>query len=180
MSYRNGQSAPAPHRWPVASDIAPRYYDRPQADILAAFLLLIAGICGSAQWFIAGYPVGQLQPVGGTISTGEQLLPYLDGSAEMSFIITRIAILTVTMGGGGLILLALATLLPINHRPLALASLLLAAGAAGAAIWMISKTSQVLGSSAQSLLSDGHFGWDLMVATAALGAIGSLKALVSG
>ncbi len=178
MVYRNGQGAP--HRWPVASDSGPRYIDQPRADIGAAFLLLIAGICGVAQWFVAGYPVGQLQPVGGTVSTGAQLLPYLDGSAEVSFTITRIAIVAVTMGGGGLILLALATLLPINHRPLALASLLLAAGAAGAAIWIISKTGQVLGSAAQSMLTEGYFGWYLMVATAVIGAIGALKALVTG
>lgn len=176
----NRNAPGAPHRWPVASDSGPRYIDHPRADIGAAFLLLVAGICGVAQWFVAGYPVGQLQPVGGTVSTGEQLLPYLDGSAETSFSITRIAILTVTMGGVGLILLAIATLLPINHRPLALASLLLAAGAAVAAIWIISKTSQVLGSAPQSLLSQGHFGWYLMVATAVIGAIGALKALVTG
>ncbi|AZI57688.1 hypothetical protein EH165_05500 [Nakamurella antarctica] len=164
--------------WPVASDSAPRVYDQPRPHGLAAVLLIIGGACGVTQWFIKGYPVGQLQPVGGSSYSGSALLANLqEYSGETAFAITRVALLIVTIGGGGIVILALAMLLPVNHRPLGVAGLVLAAGAAVSAVWTISKASEVLGSAASSLLSSSDPGWYLMVATAVFGGLGSVAAL---
>ncbi len=181
MSYPGGQSSsPAMNRWPVPSDQHPRSFDRLRADVFAFSLLLLSGACGLAQWFVAGWPVGKSQPVGGSVLTGKQLLNFLEvytRDATATANITRIAILVSTVGGGALILLAGLTLLPINHRPIGTAAMIVALAATAGAIWVLVQAQKVLGSPASSLLSGDNLGWYLMAATAVIGVFGSMKAL---
>jgi len=178
MTFAGGQAGPGTfNRWPVTSDQVPRRYDGPHADPVAFLLLLIAGTCGVAQYLISGFPVGQSQALGGTVVTGKQLLSDLSAHDTSTASVTRIAILVTTVGGGALLLLAITTLLPINHSPLGAVALVISLAVVAASIWFLAQAARVLGSPASALLSTDHLGWYLTAAAALVGVVGSLKSL---
>lgn len=181
MSFNSGSAGPDTYyRWPVQSDQAVRRYGQPRPNPVAFMLLLLAGGCGVAQYLVAGFPVGQAQPVGGSVLSGRQLLWFLNahtGDANAAASVTRIAIVVTSVGGAALLLLALATLLPINHRPLGAVALFLSFATVAAAIWTVTQANAVLGSPAAELFSAEHLGWYLMAGAAAIGVFGSVQAL---
>lgn len=159
--------------WPVTADRSVRRYG-PRADIAAAVLLLIAGTCGLLQFLAAGYPFIDLNSGAASTISGSDLLQGfapIDTSSELT--VTRIALVVATVSGGAMILLALGTLLPINHRPLGLVGLILALATAAAATWLVVQS----GSELPTLV--GSLGWLWMAATALIGIFGSIKALGS-
>jgi hypothetical protein len=182
MTYAGGQAGPGTYsRWPVPSDQVPRYAG-PRADPVGFVLLLIAGVFGLGQYLVAGYPVGQSQPVGGAVLSGKQLLESLsvytrDATATAN--VTRIAVVVTTVGGGALILLAIATLLPMTHRPLGAVALVVSLAGVASSVWLLAQAAKVLGSPAAALLSADHLGWYLTAAFALVGVFGSIKALGS-
>jgi hypothetical protein len=165
--------------WPVASDQQPRRPEGPRADPIAAVMLLLAGISGVAQYVVSGWPVGRSDPLGGSVVTGRQLLSELGPHINTTASITRIALLVITVGGGALILLGLASLLPMTHGPVGFAALLVALAVGGAAVWLVAQATRVLGSPPSALLTGGQVGWYLAVAAALVGLVGAFKALGS-
>lgn len=180
MSHAGGPAgAGAAPSWPVASDPQPRRPAGPRADPIAFLLLLVAGGCGLAQYLVVGWPVGRSDPLGGAVVSGRQLLTELGPHVNTTASITRIALLVITVGGGALILLGLASLLPMTHGPIGFAALLVALAVAGAAVWLVVQATRVLGSPASALFTGGELGWYLTVAAAVLGVFGAFKALGS-
>ncbi|WP_111765099.1 hypothetical protein [Nakamurella deserti] len=180
MSYAGGSvGAGAAPPWPVASDQQPRRPAGPRADPIAFLLLVLAGGCGVTQYLLTGWPVGRSDPLGGTVVSGRQLLTELGPHTNTTASVTRIALLVVTVGGAALILLGLASLLPMTHGPIGFAALLVALGVGGAAVWLVVQASRVLGSPASALFSGGELGWYLTVAAAVVGLFGAFKALGS-
>lgn len=178
MSYPAGPDTYG--SWPVAGDPLPRRLDGLRADPVAFVLLLFAGGCGVVQYVLAGYPVGQSDPAGGSVLSGRDLLAFLNGStgeAAAAADVTRIALLVAGVGGAALVLLGLATLMPLTHRPFAAVGLIVSLAAVASAVWMVAQSAVVLGSPADALFSAQHFGWYLMAATGVLGFFGSVKAL---
>lgn len=174
---RVGAGAPQP--WLVASDPQPRRPDGPRADPGAFLLLVLAGVCGIAQYLVAGYPVGRSDPIGGTVVTGRQLLSELGPHVNATASITRIALLVIVVGGGALVLLGLASLLPMTHGPIGMAALLVALAIGGSAVWLVMQAGRVLGSPASALFAGGQVGWYLTAAAALIGLVGAFKALGS-
>jgi len=178
MTYAGGPGGPGTHqRWPVAGGQQPLRHSGPRADPVAFLLLLIAGACGLAQYLVSGYPVGQSFAGAGTVVTGEELLPVLVTLGTPTANVTRIALLVTTVGGGALILLAISTLLPINHRPLGGVALMFALAGIATSAWLLAQAATVLGSPATDLLSGDQLGWYLTAAFSVIGIAGSFKAL---
>ncbi len=146
---------------------------------MAFVVLLLAGACGMAQYLVAGWPVGRSDALGGTVVTGRQLLSELGPHLNTTASITRIALLVISVGGAALVLLGLASLLPMTHGPIGFAALLVALAIGGATVWVVLQATRVLGSPPAALLSGGELGWYLTVAAALLGVLGAFKALGS-
>ena len=136
MSHAGGPVGAA-RPWPVASDQQPRRPEGPRADPMAFVVLLLAGSCGMAQYLVAGWPVGRSDALGGTVVTGRQLLSELGPHLNTTASITRIALLVITVGGAALVLLGLASLLPMTHGPIGFAALLVALAIGGATVWVV-------------------------------------------
>lgn len=180
MSDAGGRvGAGAPQPWLVASDPQPRRPEGPRADPAAFLMLVIAGACGVAQYLVAGYPIGRSDPVGGAVVTGRQLLADLGPHVNATTSVTRIALLVTVVGGGALILLGLASLLPMTHGPLGMVALLVALAIGGSAVWLVAQSNRVLGSPASALMTGGQIGWYLTAAAALIGIVGAFKALGS-
>lgn len=178
MTYSGGQAGPGTYQqWPVAGDQQPRRYGGARPDPIAFLLLLIGGACGLAQYLVAGYPVGQSFVAEGTVVTGKNLMSILATHGTPTDDVTRIGLIVTTVGGGALVLLALATLLPITHRPLGGAALVVSLGSGASAVWLLAQSSSVLGSPASALLDGSQLGWYLTAAAALIGLIGAFKAL---
>jgi len=178
MTYGGGPGASTQHR--AATRGTPR--SGPRADPVAAVLLLIAGFFGLIQYAVSGFPIGQSQPVGGSVLSGKQLLATLsvytrDATAAAS--VTRIAILVAAVGGAALVALGLCCLLPVNHRPFGTVALIISLAAVAATVWMLAQAEQVLGSPMSALLSLDNPGWYLMAATSVVGLFGAIRALGS-
>jgi len=164
------------NRWPVASDQGPRHLG-PRPDPVAFLLLVIAGACGLATYLVSGFPVGQSFVAEGTVVTGQDLMAILVTHGTPTDTVTRIGLLVTTVGGGALVLLAIATLLPITHKPLGGVALMIGLGGVASAVWLLAQASAVLGSPASALLSGNRLGWYLMAASALIGLVGAFKAL---
>jgi len=173
-------SGPVPPRaaWPVTSDPGPRPTVR--ADGVAAVFLVLGGIAGLLPWFLDAYLIGS-ESSSGVGMTGAKLFTSLRApDAGGVYDLTALAVLAITIGAGALVLLGLATLLPMNHRPIGTAALLVTVVIAGAAAWLLLKSSTVLATSPGQMLSGGHLGWHLAALAAVLGVVGSIRALVTG
>jgi hypothetical protein len=179
VTYVGGPVSPPQHAGWSGSAFS-RTLIRPKPDFLAALLLLLGGTAGLLQYLLGGYAIGQLQPVGGAVLSGRDLLHTLAGYADDGSgagNVTRIAILVATVGGGALVLLGISMLLPLNHRPLAAVSLIIALAAVAAAVWLIAQAERMLGSPVSAVLDAGHPGWYYVVAVAVFGLFGSVRAL---
>lgn len=161
----------------------------PRPDPLAAALLLIAGAIGLWQLLL---PWRTIPATGGTeadsgstgavSTTGWQLYRLLraipDPTTDIR--VATFAVLGVAVAGGGLILLGLTMMMSINHRPLALAALLLSLLSIAAAGWLLIKVRVVFELGLVGFLGQAQLGWYLFLAAGLLGVIGSWKALSTG
>lgn len=177
MTYPGGAGAQAFGSWPITSDPGPQ---STRADPVAGIILLVAGVAGVAQLFLSW--TSRVLGVGlpGEI-TGWQWFKAAKelGPADLGASIAAYSGLLVAVGGGALVLLALAMFAPINHRPLGAAGLLLSVAATGAALcWVLHNRSSLGGFGAMT--ESAELGWFLFLSSGLIGVIGSLKALATG
>jgi hypothetical protein len=156
----------------------------PRPDILAALITLIAGAAGLGQllvsWSSTVTGVG-LRDANGGITGWEMYLASRTGAAlSTADNITAYSIVGVALAGGALILLALAMLLPIDHRPLGLVALLLSVAALAATGWWLVRGHHTFNQSIADLFTHSGPGWYLFIATGPIGTLGAAKALSTG
>lgn len=173
-------AAPLPARRPV----------RP--DPVAAILLLLAGAIGIWQLLLpwltvtaAGASTSALAGAGAGPAgqlTGWRIYRALRAvsvpSSELGW--ATLAILGCAVGGGALIVLGIAMMAPLNHRPLGAAALLISLLSAAGALWVVVHTRMVFDVGVFSLFGRTTVGWYLFLGSGLLGVIGSWKALSSG
>jgi hypothetical protein len=159
----------------------------PRADPVAAVLLLLAGAIGVWQlllpWRTVSVDPGVASSAAGEVSTtGWQVyrllraLPDPTGDLQAA----TLAVLGVGVAGGGLIVLGIAMMLAINHRPLGLAALLLSLLSVTAAGWLLIKARSIFDVGLVGLFAQAQLGWYLFLAAGLLGVVGSWKALATG
>ena len=90
------------------------------------------------------------------------------------------SVLGVAVGGGALIVLGLTMMLPINHRPLGFAALLVSVLSILGACWMLIRARAIFDVGLFNLFAQAQLGWYLFLAAGFLGLIGSWKALATG
>jgi hypothetical protein len=157
----------------------------PRADPVAAALLLIAGAVGLWQLLLPwrSVSVDPGGPASGVVTTtGWQVYRLLravpDPTGDLR--VATLAVLGVAVAGGGLVVLGLAMMLAINHRPLGLAALLLSLLSIVSASWLLIKARTIFDVGLVGLFAQAQVGWYLFLAAGLLGLIGSWKALSTG
>ncbi len=159
----------------------------PRADPVAAALLLIAGAVGVWQLLLPWRsvtvdPAATVSASGEVTTTGWQVYRLLraipDPTGDLRA--ATLAVLGVAVAGGGLIVLGLAMMLAINHRPLGLAALLLSLLSVASAGWLLVKARTIFDVGLVGLFAQAQAGWYLFLAAGLLGVIGSWKALSTG
>jgi hypothetical protein len=157
----------------------------PRADPLAAAILLIAGAIGLWQlllpWRSAGIDIPNVGE-GQASATGWQVYRLLHAVPDptVDIRVAMYAVLGVAVGGGALILLGLAMMLPINHRPLGLAALLISVLSILGGCWILVRSKTVFDVGIFGLFSQAQLGWYLFLAAGIVGVFGSWKALATG
>ena len=182
-------SAPPEHRgagpaavaWPVRSDVGGR---PPRADLLAAFITVVAGAAGVGQlllsWSSMVSGVG-LQDANGGVTGWERYLAARTAAAlSTGDTITAISVVGAAFAGAALLLLGLAMLLPVDHRPLGLVALLLSVAALGGTLWWLIRGHRTFNQSVAELFTHAGPGWYLFIASGLIGLLGSIKALATG
>jgi hypothetical protein len=157
----------------------------PRADPLAAAVLLVAGAIGVWQLLLP-WRTTAVAPGGsdhGNVSTtGWQVYRFLraipDPDAELR--VAMFSVLGVAVGGGALIVLGLTMMMPINHRPLGLAGLLISGLSVLGACWMLIRARTIFDVGLFGLFAQAQLGWYLFLSAGLLGLIGSWKALATG
>jgi len=156
-----------------------------RADPIAAALLLVAGAIGIWQlllpWRTTTVDPGSAAS-GQVSTTGWQIYRLLraipDPAGELRA--AMYSVLGVAVGGGALIVLGLAMMLQINHRPLGLAALLVSVLSVLGAGWMLIRARAIFDVGLFSLFAQAQLGWYLFLGAGVLGILGSWKALASG
>jgi hypothetical protein len=157
----------------------------PRADPIAATILLVAGAIGVWQLLLpwrttAVGPGGS--DTGGASTTGWQVYRFLraipdpDGDLRAAMF----SVLGVAVGGGALVVLGLTMMMPINHRPLGLAALLIYSLSVLGACWMLIRARTIFDVGLFGLFAQAQLGWYLFLSAGLLGLIGSWKALATG
>ncbi len=167
--------------WPVRSDHGPR---PPHADLAAALLTLIAGAAGVGQLFLSWSStvtgVG-LQDAGGGITGWERYqAARAGGGLSVGDTVTAYSVVGAAMAGAALVLLGLAMLVPVDHRPLGFVALLLAIVSLAAAGWWLVRGHHTFNQSIAELFTHAGPGWYLFLAAGPVGVLGSAKALSTG
>jgi len=156
---------------------------------MGALLLIVGGIAGVAQLIVPWRTVS-VGPVGsgagsqagddGSI-TGWQIYRLIRAvpgpGADLT--VVMYTVLGAAVGGGALILLGLAVTMPINHRPLGLAALLISVLLIMGSCWMLVRARSIFDVSLSGLFDQAQVGWYLFLACGVLGLIGALKASTS-
>lgn len=155
-----------------------------RADPIAAVLLTIAGVAGVWQLFAPWLRVGAAAPDGAvaTAPSGWQVyraLRLLTAPApELSW--ATLAVLGCAVAGGALVVLGLAMLAPINHRPLGLAALVISLLSMAGALWVVVHARMVFDLGVFGLFGQATVGVYLFVGSGLLGLIGAWKAISTG
>ncbi len=155
-----------------------------RADPVSAILLLIAGALGIWQLLLPWLTVtsaGGPTPAAGS-PTGWQIYRALRAlpapSAELSW--ATLAVLGAAVGGGALIVLGLAMMAPISHRPLGAAALLISLLSLAGAGWLAMHTKTVFNLGVFGLFGQAAAGWYVFLCSGLVGVAGSWKALSTG
>ena len=155
----------------------------PRADPVAAAVLLVAGAIGIWQLLLPWRTIGaDAAGQGGVSTTGWQVYRLLravpDPTGEIRA--AMYAVLGVGVGGGALIVLGVTMMLPINHRPLGLAALVVSVLSVLGAGWMLIRARAIFDVGLFSFFAQAQIGWYLFLAAGLVGVIGSWKALATG
>jgi hypothetical protein len=172
---------------PTGGPPAPQGVDRrpPRADPVAAVILLIGGAIGIWQlllpWRIVAVDpnaagTGDVSTTGWQVYRLLRAIPDPDGDLRAAMF----SVLGVAVGGGALIVLGLTMMLPINHRPLGFAALLVSVLSIMGACWMLIRAKAIFDIGLFGLLAQAQLGWYLFLAAGIVGLIGSWKALATG
>ncbi len=161
---------------------APPPATRPvRADPIAAVLLLIAGALGIWQLLVPWLSVPVVGGSAGT-PTGWQICRTLRAlpapSPEVGW--ATLAVLGAAVGGGALIVLGLAMMAPISHRPLGAAALLISLLSLAGALWVAVHARLIVDVGLFGLFGQASAGWYLFLGSGALGIAGAWKALSTG
>lgn len=167
--------------WPVKSDTGPR---PPRADFVAALLTVLAGAAGLGQLFLSWSStvtgVG-LQDAGGGITGWDRYqAARAGGGLSVGDTVTAYSVVGGALAGAALLLLGLAMLTPVDHRPLGMVALLLAAVALAAAAWWLVRGHHTFNQTIEDLFAHAGPGWYLFLAAGPIGLLGSAKALATG
>jgi hypothetical protein len=157
----------------------------PRADPVASALLLVAGAIGIWQLLLPWRTTAIDASASGTgevSTTGWQVYRLLRAvpGADAELTAATYSVLGVAVGGGALIVLGLTMMLPINHRPLGFAALLVSVLSVLGACWMLIRARAIFDVGLFGLFAQAQLGWYLFLATGFLGLIGSWKALATG
>ncbi len=157
----------------------------PRADPIAATILLVAGAIGVWQlllpWRTTTVGAGGSDPAN-VSTTGWQVYRFLraipdpDGDLRAAMF----SVLGVAVGGGALVVLGLTMMMPINHRPLGLAALLISSLSVLGACWMLIRARTIFDVGLFGLFAQAQLGWYLFLSAGLLGLVGSWKALATG
>jgi len=159
----------------------------PRADVMGAVLLIIAGIAGVAQLFLPWRTV-TVGPAGTGAAAGDdggitgwqiyRLIRAVPGpGADLS--VLMYTVLGAAVGGGAFIMLGLAMVIPINHRPLGLAAMLISSLLILGSCWMLVRARSIFDVGLSGLFDQAQIGWYLFLACGVLGLIGALKPLTT-
>ncbi|HEY5878056.1 MAG TPA: hypothetical protein VIU11_04045 [Nakamurella sp.] len=150
-----------------------------RADPIAAVLLLLAGAMGIWQLLLPWLTVGPGSGVPGGSPTGWRVYRALRAlpapAPELSW--ATLSVLGCAVGGGALIVLGLAMMAPLNHRPLGAAALLISLLSAAGALWVVVHARAVFDLGVFGLFGQAGAGWYLFLGSGLLGLAGSWKAL---
>ncbi len=155
-----------------------------RADPVAAILLLIAGAIGIWQLLLPWLTVGATSgpgavsgsPTGWRIYRAMRAVPSPDPDLSWA----TLAVLGCAVGGGALIVLGLAMMAPINHRPLGAAALLISLLTLAGALWVVVHARLVFDVGVFGLFGQAAVGWYLFVGGGLVGIAGAWKALSTG
>jgi hypothetical protein len=181
---------PMPGRSRSGYGLPPSPQAAPRADVMGAVLLIIAGVAGVAQLLLPWRTVtvgpvnsagtGAAAVDGGSI-TGWQIYRLIRAvpgpGADLS--VVMYTVLGAAVGGGALILLGLAMMMPVNHRPLGLAALLISILLVLGSCWMLVRARSIFDMGLSGLFDHAQIGWYTFLACGVLGLIGALKALTT-
>ena len=173
--------SPSGYGPPLAMTAAPR------ADVMGAVLLIIAGIAGVAQLFLPWRTV-TVGPASTGAAAGDdggitgwqiyRLIRAVPGpGADLS--VLMYTVLGAAVGGGAFIMLGLAMVIPINHRPLGLAATLISSLLILGSCWMLVRARSIFDVGLSGLFDQAQIGWYLFLACGVLGLIGALKPLTT-
>jgi hypothetical protein len=155
-----------------------------RADPIAAMLLVIAGVAGIWQLFVPWLKAGSVTLGGGdpAVSGGWQVYRALrvlpEPGSELRW--ATLAVLGGAVAGGALVVLGLAMVAPINHRPLGAAALLISLLSLAGALWVIMHARMVFDLGVFGLFGQATVGLYLFLGSGLLGLIGAWKALSTG
>jgi hypothetical protein len=156
----------------------------PRADPVASALLLIGGAVGIWQLLLPWRAVAvDPRTAGNDVSiTGWQVYRLLRSvpDPDGDLLIATYSVLGAAVGGGALILLGLAMMAAINHRPLGLAALLISLLCIGGAAWMLVRARAIFDVGLFTLFAQAQVGWYLFLAAGIVGLLGAWKALATG
>lgn len=155
-----------------------------RADPVSSVVLLIAGAAGIWQLFAPWLKVGAgatgaggpANPSGWQVYRGLRLLAA--PAPELSW--ATLAVLGCAVAGGALVVLGLAMLAPINHRPLGVAALLISLLSTAGALWVIVQARMVFDLGVFSLFGQAAVGVYLFLGSGLLGLVGAWKAMSTG
>lgn len=156
----------------------------PRADPIAAALLLIGGAIGIWQLLLPWRTVAaDPRAAGDDVSiTGWQVYRLLrsvpDAAGDLQ--IATYSVLGTAVGGGALLVLGVAMMTAINHRPLGLAALLVSLLCIGGAGWMLVRARAIFDVGLFTLFAQAQIGWYLFLAAGFVGLLGAWKALATG
>jgi hypothetical protein len=159
--------------WPVTSDTGTASV---RADVAAFVLLVVGGAAGIAQLLVP-WMSGSTEAPGR--STGWQLfqiIKRLVPDQGFSFTFAGYAILAVAVVGVAMVLLGVAMLFPIDHRPPGIVGLLASLIAVICAGWWV-----FWGPTGGISFAFQHawIGWYLFIAAGVVGLVGAIKSLVT-
>ena len=167
--------------WPVTGDRGVR---PPRSDLPAAMLTVLAGAAGVLQLFVSWSSIVSgvgLRDTDGQITGWERYQSARAGAGlSTADTITAFSVLGTALAGAALVLLGLAMLAPIDHRPLAVVGLIVSVGAVTADFWWLTRGHDTFNQSVTDLFTHASAGWYLFVIAGPLGTVGSLKALSTG
>jgi hypothetical protein len=167
--------------WPVTSDTGQQ---PPRTDLLAAAVTVVAGAAGVLQLFFSWSSMVSgvgLRDTDGRITGWERYQSARAGAAlSTGDTITAFSVLGAALAGVALVLLGLAMLAPIDHRPLGVVGLIVSLAALTADVWWLARGHDTFNQSVADLFTHASAGWYLFLIAGPLGTVGSLKALSTG